>query len=228
MLKQWIHQRRYQKQLSQLNNSKLSQYYQPPPINVGEQTFADSELLVLDFETTGLDPKKDRLLSVGFTTICNQRIQLGQSEHYLIQHTDSIPDETVAIHHITEEEAAQGQPITDIFPHLLSAMNGKYLVAHFADIEVGFLQQIATKHYQSTLPLIVIDTLQLAFRMKYKDAVHTPSHALNLFNLRKQYALPRYKAHNAMSDAVATAELLLILADEKRRKDDITIKQLIT
>lgn len=227
MLKQWISERQYQRRLKQFQHSRLAEFYTPPHVG-DKQTVAQSEFFVLDFETTGLNPKTDRLLSMGWTTIKDGRIQLGKSEHYFIQHTDMIPDETVAIHHITEQEAANGMPLLDIFPYLLQQMSGKVLVAHFADIEVGFLQQVSKKCYDASLPLLTVDTLQIAFQMKYKDAVHVPSNALNLFNLREQYQLPRYKAHNAMQDAIATAELLLVQSEQRGGIPQLKIRQLLS
>lgn len=225
MKNSWWQRRRWEKQLKQLQSGALAEYYTPPTLE-DSQRFSDCELLALDFETTGLSAKKDRVLSIGFTPIKNARIQIGKSEHYLIKHTDSIPSETVVIHHITEQEAAAGTPIEKIFPHVLEQLSGKILVAHYADIEVGFLQKIAQAVYGSTLPLCVLDTLQIAFSSRYKDAVHVPTGALNLFALREQYELPRYKAHNAMIDAVAAAELLLVQAEEMGGSDSVTLKQL--
>lgn len=226
MLKNWLSQKTFQRQLKRFQQSTLADYYTPP--NVGEMTFDEADFLVLDFETTGLSVKKDRVLSVGYTTLSKQRIQLGKSAHFYIRHTEMIPDETVIIHHITEQEAAQGLPIQEVFPTLLQQLSGKILVAHFADIEVGFLQQIARLVYQTTLPLVVVDTLQIAFRRKYKQAVYIPPNALNLFTLRESYQLPRYKAHNAMSDAVATAELLMAQVQEMRQHEKTPVKKLLT
>lgn len=226
MLKNWLSHQRFQRQLKQFNQSRLAQYYTPPTL--ADCPFKQAEFLVLDFETTGLSPKKDRVLSMGYTLLSQQRIQLGKSAHYYIRHTEMIPDETVIIHHITEQEAAQGLPIKDIFPLLLQKLSGKFLVAHYADIEVGFLQQIALSLYQTPLPLRVVDTLQLAYQKKYRQSLHIPPNALNLFTLREGYQLPRYKAHNAMSDAVATAELLLAQVNEMEQFEETPVKRLLT
>lgn len=182
--------------------------------------------MALDFETIGLNPKIDNVLSVGWTSIRQGRIQIDKAEHHLIQHTTTIPDVSVTIHHITEQEAATGSPIENIFPSLLQQLSDKVLVAHFADIEVGFLQRLSKQLYGMTLPLITVDTLQLAFHMKYKDAVHVPQDTLNLFSLRAQYGLPRYKAHNAMADAIAAAELLSVSAEELGGQEKTTLSQL--
>lgn len=222
--KNWFTKRRFQRQLQALESSPLAEFYQPPTLFEG--CFADNEYLVLDFETTGLTPKNHQVLSAGWTVIQGGRVQWGQCQHHLIKHTQVIPDSSVAIHHITEQEAAKGQPTADVLFELLKQLSGKVLVAHFADIEVGFLQQLSKQHYGITLPLVVIDTLQLAFSMKYRHAVHVPHDALNLFSLRAQYQLPRYRAHNARSDAIATAELLLAFVEELGGQQNVSVQQL--
>lgn len=225
MIKNWLSQKKFQRQLKQFQQSSLADYYSPPII--ADRLFKDADFLVLDFETTGLSPKKNKVLSIGYTILSKQRIQLGKSSHFYIRHTDMIPDETVIIHHITEQDAANGIPIQEVFPFLLQQLSGKILVAHFADIEVGFLQQIARSVYQTQLPLVAIDTLQIAYQSKYKQSVHIPSDALNLFTLREGYQLPRYKAHNAMTDAVATAELLLAQVSKMDQHEKTPIKRLL-
>ncbi len=227
MLKSWFAERHFNKQCQQLANSPLADIYSVPDRKqLSEQAFEETSFFVLDFETTGLNPKTDRVLSMGFTSIENGRILLGKSEHYYVRHTKKIPDKTAIIHHITEQEAATGVPIKEAFPYLLKQLSGKVLVAHFADIEIGFLQQIAKTLYNITLPIIYLDTLQIAFHLKYKDAVHIPQNALNLFSLRQQYDLPNYKAHNAMADAVSTAELLLVQVSDINPQP-VIMKQLL-
>ncbi len=225
LIKQWLNHRRFTRQLKALENSVLSEIYRPPTID--QKSFKDADCLVLDFETTGLNPKNDRVLSAGWTTISNARMHWKDCQHYLFKDTEAIPDQSVAIHHITEQEAAQGVPVTEVLPHLLAKLSGKVLVAHFADIEIGFLQQLCRKHYHTDIPLVVIDTLQLAFSVKYKGAVHIPQNALNLTSLRMQYELPHYRAHNARSDAIATAELLMALVEGLDQGNDTALATIL-
>jgi DNA polymerase-3 subunit epsilon len=61
----------------------------------------------------------------------------------------------------------------------------------------------------------IIDTLEIAQRA-FQRRNHTIQPGdLRLFNLRPRYNLPQYKAHNALSDALATAEVFLALADNQ-------------
>lgn len=213
-MKLWLQQQLYQHRFRQFMAKKPDLGFTPLPWSVLQQPPTQWEFCAIDFEATGLNPKKDRLLSAGLVTISQQAISLASCRYYLIQHRHKIPDKTVTIHHITEQEAETGMPIQTVFPEILNLLSGKILLAHFADIEAGFLQQIAKKLYGVSLPLLVMDTLQLAFYLKYKDAVHVPHNALNLFHLRDDYQLPAYSAHNALLDAVACAELFLLLSDK--------------
>jgi DNA polymerase-3 subunit epsilon len=55
----------------------------------------------------------------------------------------------------------------------------------------------------------MLDTLKIERRKIQQMQQHTQPDGLRLFNFREKYNLPRYKAHNAMQDAISTAELFL-------------------
>ena len=72
----------------------------------------------------------------------------------------------------------------------------------------------------------IIDTLVIAKnRMDNFGIAYTPTE-LRLFNLCQQYKLPSYKAHNALNDALATAELFLAEIAGKNFKNSPKIKSL--
>ncbi len=74
----------------------------------------------------------------------------------------------------------------------------------------------------------IIDTLQLGQRL-FELRNHTiQATDLRLFNLRPRYNLPRYRAHNALTDAMATAELLLALSDDIAPKRDAPLKRFLS
>ena len=58
-------------------------------------------ILVLDFETTGLDAQADKLLSVGFVTLEHEQIKLSTCYHQIIKTTQQLEESNVIIHHIT-------------------------------------------------------------------------------------------------------------------------------
>ena len=56
----------------------------------------------------------------------------------------------------------------------------------------------------------ILDTLAIEKKRMLRRQQPLVANQLRLFNLREQYGLPRYKAHNALEDAIATAELFLV------------------
>ena len=68
-------------------------------------------ILAVDFETTGLDAKADKLLSVGFVTLAQQQIQLKSSYHQIIKAKTRLEASNVIIHQITDDQKDQGKPL---------------------------------------------------------------------------------------------------------------------
>lgn len=179
------------------------------------QAIKDTPLFALDFETTGLSAQTAQLLSIGFVDIEHLAIKLSSSDHYLVRPEASnivkkrSNTEAIVIHQITEHESQQGEPLTSAIEQLLTAMAGKVVVAHYAKIEQSFLAKTCKQLYGYEPIFPVIDTLALAKkRLDSRQIAYDPSN-LRLTNLRESYQLPSHYAHNALNDALATAELLL-------------------
>ncbi|WP_133408466.1 exonuclease domain-containing protein [Parashewanella tropica] len=169
----------------------------------------DVQLLALDFETTGLNPKKDHILSVGCTPMHHGVIHLANSLHTVVNHNIELERENVQIHQITDTEQAQGQPLEQVVEQLLTQLAGRVMLVHFAHIERSFLQQACLQLYGMSPVFPIIDTLQIAKRrFDLSDTAYDPSR-LRLVNLRQEYGLPPHFEHNALNDAIATGELLL-------------------
>ncbi|MES9813127.1 MAG: exonuclease domain-containing protein [Candidatus Thiodiazotropha sp.] len=171
-------------------------------------------IVSLDLETTGLDPHKDKILSFGLVEMNHMTIKLETARHQLITIDEEIPEESAVIHQITDDQAATGVSIHDALRELLHHMAGKVMLVHYSAIEQRFISAACEKLFGAPFVIPIIDTLVLAQRI-FEHRNHTVQPGdLRLFNLRPRYNLPNYKAHNALSDAVATAELFLAMASE--------------
>ena len=190
------------------------QDYLSTPLTTKQTTCEDLVIVALDLETTGLDPNKDKILSYGLVEIRHMKIRLSTSRHQLISIDEDIPEESAVIHQITDDQAATGIPIEDALPELLQRLAGKVMLVHYSAIEQNFISAACQKLYGAPFVIPTIDTLVLAQRI-FERRNHTiQTGDLRLFNLRPRYNLPNYKAHNALSDALATAELFLAMAAE--------------
>ena len=192
------------------------------------QPWEEVEIVSLDFETTGLDPGQDQILSYGKVHIHRGVIRIASAHHQLIQAEGFIPESSAIIHHITDDQANNGLPLDDAMPELLQELAGKVMLVHFSRIEQGFLDAACRKLYGSPFMIPVIDTLSLAERVLRRRNHAIPPSRLRLFNLRDDFRLPIYKAHNALNDAMTTAELFLFLEGEITPAGSTPIKQLIS
>jgi len=184
-------------------------------------------ILAVDFETTGLDAKADKLLSVGFVVIENEQIKLNSCYHQIIKTKAKLEESNVVIHQITDAQKEQGQPLHIVVEQLLKALAGKVMLVHFARIERQFLQQACYELYGLVPDFPMIDTLVIAKRqLDKRDVAYDPSE-LRLSNLRHKYQLPDHHGHNALNDAIATAELLLAQINNKPKADKIQLNDLI-
>ena len=222
----WSAERTRRRALPRCSAGPLRDYLDTPLVSP-DSLFIDTEFLVLDFETTGLDLEKDRALSVGYTVIRNGRICMGDNAHFYISHEAEIPESSVVIHGITEQTARQGEQLEHVIEQLLIQMRGRILVAHYANIERKFIRKLVSEAYQSEIPLQIIDTLAVEYRRRKRLSPDVASNSLRLFNLRDDYRLPRYQAHNALIDAIATAELLLLQASHFSLKLDFKIGRMM-
>jgi DNA polymerase III subunit epsilon len=174
----------------------------------------DVEIVSLDFETTGLDPKRDNILSIGLVRIQALGIHLNSAWHQVVRVSQDIPEDAAIIHHITDDRAATGAPLEEVLPYLLEKLAGRVMLVHHAEVEQKFLDAACRRLYGAPFLAPTIDTLALARRQAERRNQVIREGDLRLFNLCERYKLPRYKAHNALNDAIATAELFLAMRAE--------------
>lgn len=182
--------------------------------------YREIEYLAIDLETTGLDVARDLILSVGYVVLHGKRIDLGTACHRVVRIDRSIPEASAVIHQITDDQAAGGRELREVMTEFLGVMAGKVMIAHHASIECGFLGNACRRLWGGGLPVLVIDTQELALRTFERRQIPFKASDLRLHALGERFNLPRYGAHNALSDALAAAELFLAQAayrdNEKR------------
>ena len=184
-------------------------------------------ILAVDFETTGLDAKVDKLLSVGFVSLEQEQIKLNTSYHQIIKTKKQLEESNVIIHQITDHQKEQGQPLAIVVEKLLKALAGKVMLVHFARIERQFLQQACLELYGFMPDFPMIDTLVIAKRqLDKRDISYDPSE-LRLSTLRNKYKLPDHHGHDALNDAIATAELLLAQMANRTSTDKVLLNDMI-
>lgn len=204
----------------------LKQFLSVPIVNL-TTSIAQCDILAVDFETTGLNAKKNAIISVGYVTLSGNQIRLDSCYHEIIAADGDLDAGNVAIHKITDQVKAGGIPLARVIEELLAALAGKIMLVHFAHIEKTFLEQACLKLYGMAPVFPIIDTFALAKRRYDRcHEIYAPS-CLHLFNLRQEYGLPHHRAHNALNDAIATAELFIVKVQHLPLREDTPVKTMI-
>lgn len=167
------------------------------------------EFLVCDAEMSGLDPSAAELLSLGWVRVRRQEVLLGSAEHHLIRNRGSV-GQSATVHRLRDCELAEGGgTLQEALGALLRAATGSVLVFHNAALDMAFLNRASKAVLGAPLLLPVLDTLLLEQRLMQRRDQTPVQGALRLQACRDRYGLARHDAHNALADALATAELLL-------------------
>ncbi len=171
----------------------------------------------LDLETGGLDPRSDPIIAVGMVPVRGSVIRLGEAFETLVRPAGDSPisAESMRAHQLLPGEVRDAPPLPEVLGEIDRRLREDVLLVHQAAIDVRFLRQAhRTLGLRWRRPRVV-DTVDLLVKVARKARFIDPdAHAepeLNLGAARARLGLPDYGAHDALTDAVATAELFLVL-----------------
>ncbi len=163
--------------------------------------------IVLDTETTGLDPLRgDRLVEIGCVEMYN-RMPTGQSFHRHINPERDMPAEAFAVHGLSTEFLASKPLFAEVVEEFLAFIADAPLVIHNASFDISFINAELDRIKRPAIPRDrLVDTLLLA-RRKH------PGVSNRLDDLCSRYAIDNSKRtkHGALLDAELLAEVYIDL-----------------
>ena len=205
--------------------SALLKCWQMPLPSAGSDWHRVS-FLAVDAEMSSLDVSEGELLSVGWVCIENGAIALGSARHYLIKAEKSV-GQSAAIHNLRDCELAEADTLAEVHLHFLEAAAGKVLVFHNAALDLSYLNQLSRRELNAPLLLPTVDTLLQEKLLLQRRGIAIKPGDLRLQACRSRYNLPPYPAHNALLDALATAELHVALAKHRSAGKKFRLRQLL-
>lgn len=166
--------------------------------------------IVLDTETTGLDPQQGhRIIEIGCVEIVNRRLT-GRTWHRYLNPDRRIDDGAIAVHGIRNEDLA-GQPrFVEVADEFLEFIVGAELVIHNAPFDVGFIEHELARmeHKRRQLDALcrVTDSLALARELH-------PGQRASLDALCRRYQVDNSsrELHGALLDARLLADVYLLM-----------------
>jgi len=173
---------------------------------------SEARYVVLDTELTGLDEKKDSIVSIGAVRMTGGRIELGNTFYRLVSPRTELKASSVVIHEITPSEVAAKPGIDTVLAEFTEFCGDAILAGHFISIDLSFLNREMKRISGKDIPNPAIDTFTiyewLRKRNKSRDCFATPFAGYRLYDIVKCFDVPVNGAHNALMDAFITAQLL--------------------
>jgi DNA polymerase-3 subunit epsilon len=168
-----------------------------------ENTTSNSRQVVLDTETTGLEPSQGhRIIEIGCVEMINRRLT-GNNYHQYIHPDREIDEGALAVHGISNEFLADKPRFDDIIADFIDYIDGAELIIHNAPFDVGFMDhefRLAGEQFGATSDYCsVTDTLVMARKMR-------PGKKNNLDVLCNEFEVSN--AHRELHGALLDAELL--------------------
>ncbi len=171
--------------------------------------FSADRFIAFDCETTGLNPGKDGILTIGAVTVQNGDIVLEDSFDAIIN--DWRMTSSVLVHGITPAEAAAGGSEADIVGRFLDFVGDSTLVGH----HVGFDKTIvahAAERLGRTFNNPALDTMEMALTLEKHGAFGDDTFRnFELDTLCSKFGIEPHDRHTAPGDAFLTAQVFLRL-----------------
>ncbi len=172
---------------------------------------ADASYAVFDTELTGLDEKKDSIISIGAVRMAGGRIDLGDTFSQLVSPATEISAKTVVIHEITPSEVVRQPGIDAVLADFIEYCGGDVVVGHFVSIDLAFVNREMKRLYGEPLPNPALDTFTMYEWLRKRSASHACLSAApgsyRLYDIAKCFGIPVNGAHKALMDAFIAAQL---------------------
>jgi DNA polymerase-3 subunit epsilon len=167
--------------------------------------------VVLDCETTGLDPRRDRIVSIGAVALTGGEIDLGDTFDALLR----VLHNTAAtlVHGITRDETREGIGEPEALAGLLTYLRDGVVAGHHIGHDLAMIDAALERHQAPGLLNRHLDTGELALLLESDGAFagQPPLNDLSLDGLCRRFDIAPYGRHTASGDAFLTAQILLRL-----------------
>lgn len=188
---------------------------------IDEQALDNAAFTVLDLETSGLDPKRHHIVQIGAVRLESGSIALGNVWSGLVRTHGERSPESLLIHEISPQRQEQGEPLPQLMRDFARYSENTLWVAWDADFDLAFLDRAWPQAGLEQARPLILDLAELA-------ACVLPEwrgRRLGLDDCLRYCGLPVSDRHDALGDALVSAQLMQLLIGRARQKGVVTIGQ---
>lgn len=161
--------------------------------------------VVLDSETTGLNPLKDRIVTIGAIAVVNHEILIEDSFEALLR--VEYNSSAVTIHGVTREESLSGMDEPEALQRFLNYLGDGVIVGHHIGHDVATFNAGYERHFGFTMKNASLDTMDLTLHLE-RDGAFAGREEIRQFSLDAlctMFDIIPHDRHTAPGDAFMTA-----------------------
>ncbi len=181
-----------------------------------------SRYVVVDVETSGLNLMKDRLIAIGAVATNSGGIQLADSMEIVLQQSRISDRENILIHGIGGTAQAEGVPPAEALLTFLEYLGKSPLVAFHVTFDKTMIDRAMKAYLGLRFNHPWVDLAYLAPAL-YPELARS---LRSLDNWMARFNISNFARHNALADAMSTAELMLALRERMLAKRVLNFKAL--
>jgi DNA polymerase III subunit epsilon len=193
-----------------------------PPRSLRRAPWRAAPFAALDFETTGLDYRRDAVVALGVVPVRRGRVVVGEGIHRLVDAGVASSPASMKVHQLLPRDLATGLAPDEAGRELRAALEGRFLLTWYADVEVAFLRRIFGGRARTWVRRTV-DVRRMAIELEGAD----PKARFGLSACANRYGVPVASPHEAFDDALVTAQLFLVLASKLEVRGIRTVRGLL-
>lgn len=172
--------------------------------------YVGDEVVVFDTETTGLNTKKDAVLSIGAVKVKGDRILTSESFEIFLKPSNEISVESIKIHHIRPCDLENALVPLEGAKKFLDFIGNRPLVGYYLEFDMAMMNRLIKPWLGITLPNKQIEVSGLYFDKKI-ELIPQGNIDLRFDTILRDLNIPRMGQHNALNDAIMTAMVYIKL-----------------
>lgn len=188
------------------NNWQKRGVSDPRLLNLFEES--SDEVVIFDTETTGLNPKRDEILSIGAVKVRGDKILSSQKFEIFLKPEKEAGGESIKIHRIRNLDLQSGIDPDSAIDQFLDYIGGRTLVGYYLQFDIAMINSYIKPKYGIKLPNRQVEVSALYYDKKI-GRIPQGNVDLRFDSIMKDLDLPLMSKHNSLSDALMTAMIYL-------------------
>ena len=172
--------------------------------------YVGDEYVCFDCETTGLNPKKDEIISIGAIVIKNNKILCSKKFERFAKTKQPLSAENIKIHHIRECDIENALSIDVVVEEFLHFIGNRPLVGYYLEFDCAMINKYIKPIIGITLPNKQYEVSEIYFDQAIKNNAGA-NIDLRFNTIMERLELPRLGKHDAINDAIMTSMIFIKL-----------------